>query len=156
MCSIQSGVLEAAGAASIKYRDRDIVATAHRIDETLVSLDNQLAHAKASHTPSNMSAVKDLEKQIKARERMLFGVFQQVAVHFADLHDTPGRMRAKGVIKKQIMWSQSRAFFYWRLRRRLHEFQMANEVGRLRGKDACGGADQTKLRLEFGGTVFPA
>jgi hypothetical protein len=26
----------------------------------------------------------------------LFGVFQQIAVHFADLHDTPGRMKAKG------------------------------------------------------------
>ena len=35
------------------------------------------------------------------REKALFGVFQQVAVHFADLHDTPGRMRAKGKIKNR-------------------------------------------------------
>ena len=40
--------------------------------------------------------------QIKMREKALFGVFQQVAVHFADLHDTPGRMRAKGVIRRQV------------------------------------------------------
>jgi acetyl-CoA carboxylase / biotin carboxylase 1 len=45
-------------------------------------------------------------------------------VHFADLHDTPGRMKAKGVIRKLIQWAESRKFFYWRLRRRLQEFQM--------------------------------
>ena len=43
--------------------------------------------------------------QIKMREKALFGVFQQVAVHFADLHDTPGRMRAKGVIRRQVRHS---------------------------------------------------
>ena len=37
-----------------------------------------------------------LSCQIKQREKALFGVFQQIAVHFADLHDTPGRMKAKG------------------------------------------------------------
>lgn len=53
----------------------------------------------------------------------------QIAVHFADLHDTPGRMQAKGVIRRQVQWAESRAFFYWRLRRRLIEFQVANVTG---------------------------
>ena len=35
----RGGVLEAAGAASIKFRDRDIVAAAHRMDQTLMALD---------------------------------------------------------------------------------------------------------------------
>ena len=50
-----------------------------------------------------------------------------MAVHFADLHDTPGRMEAKGVIRRQVQWKESRAYFYWRLRRRLWEFQCYNK-----------------------------
>jgi acetyl-CoA carboxylase/biotin carboxylase 1 len=49
-------------------------------------------------------------------------------VHFADLHDTPGRMKAKGVIRRQVQWANSRTFFYWRLRRRLHEFDVVNRI----------------------------
>src|SRR5690606_32600803 len=40
---------------------------------------------------------------------------------FADLHDRAGRMKAKGTIRQALQWSQSRRFFYWRLRRRLNE-----------------------------------
>ena len=49
-------------------------------------------------------------------------------MHFADLHDTPGRMEAKGVIRRQVRWAESRRFFYWRLRRRLLEFQLARDM----------------------------
>ena len=56
---------------------------------------------------------------------MLLGVYQQIAVHFADLHDTPGRMKAKGVIRRQVKWAESRSYFFWRLRRRLAEFEYA-------------------------------
>lgn len=41
---------------------------------------------------------RELEKQLKAREDLLLPVYYQVAVRFADLHDTPGRMQEKGVI----------------------------------------------------------
>lgn len=50
-------------------------------------------------------------------------------MHFADLHDTPGRMKAKGVIRRQVQWAESRTFFYWRLRRRLLEFDLVNSCG---------------------------
>jgi acetyl-CoA carboxylase/biotin carboxylase 1 len=140
----RGGVLEAAGAASIKFRDRDIIATAHRIDATLASLDQKLASATDS------SEKDALAKQIKQRERMLFGVFQQVAVHFADLHDTPGRMQAKGVIRKCVPWAESRAYFYWRLRRRLIEFSMANKAAVLQGtsKPAYGLRREVSTRLQ--------
>jgi acetyl-CoA carboxylase/biotin carboxylase 1 len=115
-------VLEAAGAASIKFRERDILATAHRIDHMLVSLDIEM---KAALSARNSETVSELEKQIKKREKMLLGVYQQVAVHFADLHDTPGRMKAKGVIRRQVQWAESRTFFYWRLCRRMREFEYA-------------------------------
>jgi len=121
----RGGVLEAAGAASIKFRDRDIVATAHRIDRTLGSLDLDLAAARAS---ADEAKVKDVTKQIQTRERALFGVYQQIAVHFADLHDTPGRMQAKGVIRMKVPWSESRKFFYWRLKRKLKEFEVVNTI----------------------------
>ncbi len=118
----RGGVLEAAGAASIKFRDRDIVATAHRIDPVLIDLDKKLNEA------TSVDSKKAVEKQIATREKMLFGVYQQVAVHFADLHDTPGRMKNKGVIKKQVNWAESRTFFYWRLKRRLMEFDIVNNA----------------------------
>lgn len=40
----------------------------------------------------------ELEKQLKAREERLLPMYYQVALRFADLHDTPGRMQEKGVI----------------------------------------------------------
>lgn len=54
-------------------------------------------------------------------------------MHFADLHDTPGRMQAKGVIRRQVDWSASRSFFFYRLRRRLAEFELAHNIAKLRG-----------------------
>eukprot|EP00981_Chlorochromonas_danica_P013150 scaffold5903_cov165-Ochromonas_danica.AAC.25 len=120
----RGGVLEAAGAASIKFRDRDILQSMHRLDHTLIQLDNSLAEAKAS----DRSDAEEIAKLIKQRERLLFGVFQQVAVHFADLHDTPGRMKAKEVIRHQVRWAESRTFFYWRLRRRLRDFDLFNQI----------------------------
>ena len=41
---------------------------------------------------------KELEGQLKAREDLLLPMYHQVALHFADLHDTAGRMLEKGVI----------------------------------------------------------
>lgn len=52
----------------------------------------------------------------------------KVAVQFADLHDTPGRMEARGAVRKVVPWSESRSFFYWRLRRRLAEFDLRKQV----------------------------
>lgn len=119
----RGGVLEPAGAASIKFRDKDIIATAHRIDHRLIALDQEHSLVKNDEGASSI-----IIKQIKEREKALFGVYQQVAVHFADLHDTPGRMKALGVIRKEVKWSESRTFFYWRLRRKLLEFEIANSL----------------------------
>ena len=49
----------------------------------------------------------------------------QAAHTFADLHDTPGRMLAKGVIAGVVPLRRARAFFYWRLRRKLQEHALA-------------------------------
>lgn len=47
--------------------------------------------------------------------------YTQVATAFADLHDTPARMLAKGVIHGVVPWAAARSFFYWRIRRLLAE-----------------------------------
>lgn len=52
----------------------------------------------------------------------------QVAVMFADLHDTPERMLDKGVIQGIIPWDQSRSRFYWRLRRLIAEDRIKKQI----------------------------
>jgi acetyl-CoA carboxylase / biotin carboxylase 1 len=114
----RGGVLEATGIASIKYRDPEIKATAHRLDPVLIQLRGELDAAIGA---KDLVAKGRIEKLLQNREKMLMGVYRQIAVHFADLHDTPGRMQAKGVIRKQVPWANSRKYFFWRLRRRLAE-----------------------------------
>jgi acetyl-CoA carboxylase/biotin carboxylase 1 len=115
----RGGVLEATGAASIKYRDKEIRQTATRVDPVLEQLNNEM---KACDDEEEK---KILSSKIFNREKLVLGVFRQIAVHFADLHDTPGRMKAKGVIRRQVQWAQARNFFFWRLRRKLAEFDIA-------------------------------
>ena len=42
----------------------------------------------------------------------------QMAVAFAEMHDTPVRMVAKGVLHGIVPWSEARPFLAARLRRR--------------------------------------
>ena len=127
----RGGVLEANGAASVKYRTKDLISTMHRLDEELKSLDAKLAGESLSSEEA--AAVKDA---VFKRERSLLPVYEQIAVQFCELHDTPGRMKAVGVIEREVEWRQARSFFYWRLRRKLAEFDLrkqliqAAEVGR--------------------------
>lgn len=128
--SARGGVLEANGAASVKYRTKELIKTMHRLDGKLVELDTQLAGA------SSDAELQDLQSSISSRERALLPVYEQISVQFCELHDTPGRMQAVGVIRAQVEWPTSRSYFYWRLRRKLAEFDLrkkiieAAEVGR--------------------------
>ena len=123
----RGGVLEAAGAASIKFREKDVKLAAHRLDPVLKQLD-----AEVSSLQKDDERLIDVQSRIAQREKSLLGIYSQIAVHFADLHDTPGRMKAKGVIKRQVDWKDSRAFFYWRLRRRLTEFDFYDTTKELK------------------------
>jgi acetyl-CoA carboxylase / biotin carboxylase 1 len=127
----RGGVLEANGAASVKYRTKDLISTMHRLDDKLVSLDKVFVAEDLAD-----SAKAAIKAEILSRERVLLPVYEQISVQFCELHDTPGRMEAVGVIRKQVEWRSSRTFFYWRLRRKLAEFDLrkkiieAAEVGR--------------------------
>lgn len=70
----------------------------------------------------------ELEGQIHKREKILEPMYRQVAIYFADLHDTPERMLEKNTIQEIIPWKKARRLFYWRLRRRLLEEEIKNEI----------------------------
>mmetsp|Transcript_9862 Transcript_9862/g.13939 ORF Transcript_9862/g.13939 Transcript_9862/m.13939 type:complete len:2377 (-) Transcript_9862:101-7231(-) len=120
--SARGGVLEANGAASVKYRTKDLLKTMHRLDDTLKALDAKLD----GDLPS--AEIESIKKEISKRESSLLPVYEQISVQFCELHDTPGRMEAVGVIEKQVEWKQARSFFYWRLRRKLAEFDLRKKI----------------------------
>jgi len=148
----RGGVLESEGTVDVKYRRSDIVATAHRLDYKLIELNKELAalivaqKQQVSTTTTdekerfpralpevNQSAnvvdkISQLKQAISDREKQLLPIFHQVATQFADLHDTPGRMVAKGVIRDVVPWERSREYFYWRLRRRLLESEYIKQI----------------------------
>ncbi|KAF0496183.1 acetyl-CoA carboxylase [Gigaspora margarita] len=112
----RAGVLEPEGIIEIKYRKPQLLATMERLDETYRNLKKLLEDP--SKTEIEKSEIKML---LETRENELLPVYSQIALQFADLHDTPGRMKAKNTIRKVLEWREARRFFYWRVRRRLHE-----------------------------------
>ncbi|CBJ33018.1 Acetyl-CoA carboxylase [Ectocarpus siliculosus] len=124
----RGGVLEANGAASIKFRNKDLLKTAHRLDPVLMELD-----AKLSACTEEGGDRRNISAALAERETRVIGVYRQVAVQFADLHDTPGRMEARGAVRKVVPWTESRSFFFWRLRRRLAEFDLRRQAGSIKG-----------------------
>lgn len=59
-----------------------------------------------------------MEGSIRAREAALLPMYRQVATAFAQMHDSPVRMVAKGVLRGIVPWQQARPFLAARLRRR--------------------------------------
>lgn len=72
--------------------------------------------------------ITELENKIKERQSILIHVYHTVAVHFADLHDTPERMLEKGCIKEIVEWRGSRSSLYWRMRRLLLEETFVKKI----------------------------
>ncbi|TPX55246.1 acetyl-CoA carboxylase [Powellomyces hirtus] len=118
----RGGVLEPQGIVEIKFRRPQMVAAMERLDEEYRTLKRALTEANAGN-PQNLTAERKAELQLAfdRREKELLPVYHQVAIQFADLHDRPGRMLIKDVIKRVVGWRDSRRFFYWRLLRRVTE-----------------------------------
>ncbi|KAF4472190.1 acetyl- carboxylase [Fusarium albosuccineum] len=112
----RGGVLEPDGIIGIKYRKDKQVQTMSRMDPTYAGLKKQLEDLSLSAEETD-----DIKKKMAIREKQLLPVYAQIAVQFADLHDRAGRMKAKGVVRDVLEWTNARRFFYWRLRRRLNE-----------------------------------
>uniref|UniRef100_A0A3Q3IDI1 acetyl-CoA carboxylase n=1 Tax=Monopterus albus TaxID=43700 RepID=A0A3Q3IDI1_MONAL len=139
----RGGVLEPEGTVEIKFRKKDLVKTMRRIDPIYIGLAESLGTPELS--PPDR---KELETKLKEREEFLLPIYHQVALQFADLHDTPGRMQEKGVITDILEWQTSRHFFYWRLRRLLLEDTVKRKIQTANSK-LTDGQVQAMLRRWF-------
>lgn len=119
----RGGVLEPTGIVEIKYRKQDIIDTIRRLDKKYISLSRELGRSDI-----NDEQKQEITRQMAERERQLLPIYTHVAIQFADLHDTPGRMKAKGVISDTVSWPSARSFFFWRLKRKLAEFALYDEI----------------------------
>uniref|UniRef100_H3BFJ1 acetyl-CoA carboxylase n=1 Tax=Latimeria chalumnae TaxID=7897 RepID=H3BFJ1_LATCH len=107
---------------SKSYSRHQSLSSASESKKTVIEFENKADFTVFKGTPElSTSERKELETKLKEREEFLLPIYHQVAVQFADLHDTPGRMQEKGVITDILEWKTSRSFFYWRLRRLLQE-----------------------------------
>ena len=141
----RAGVLEPEGIVGIKYRRDKILNTMARLDSVYASLKRSLEDKDLAEEEK-----EDLKTKLIAREKALAPIYQQITIQFADLHDRSGRMKAKGVIRKELEWRDSRRFFYWRLRRRLNEQTIAREIRKVLGQDAISYTDAiTRLKTWF-------
>ncbi|RLV97111.1 hypothetical protein DV515_00012161 [Chloebia gouldiae] len=144
------GILEPEGTVEIRFRRKDLVKTMRRVDPVYIQLAERLGTPELS--PADR---KELEAKLKEREEFLAPMYQQVAVQFADLHDTPGRMQEKGAITDVLDWKTSRTFFYWRLRRLLLEEAVKGKIHEA-NPELTDGQIQAMLRrwfVEVEGTV---
>ncbi|XP_037603973.1 acetyl-CoA carboxylase 1 isoform X5 [Sebastes umbrosus] len=139
----RGGVLEPEGTVEIKFRRKDLVKTMRRVDPIYTGLSERLGTPELS--PPDR---KELETKLKEREEFLLPIYHQVAVQFADLHDTPGRMQEKGVITDILEWPTSRQFFYWRLRRLLLEDTVKRKIQEA-NSELTDGQIQAMLRRWF-------
>uniref|UniRef100_A0AAY5F4Q3 acetyl-CoA carboxylase n=1 Tax=Electrophorus electricus TaxID=8005 RepID=A0AAY5F4Q3_ELEEL len=142
----RGGVLEPEGTVEIKFRKKDLVKTMRRVDPVYMGLAERLG--ESGETPLSPTERKELETKLKEREEFLIPIYHQVAVQFADLHDTPGRMQEKGVITDVLEWRTSRQFFYWRLRRLLLEDTVKRKIQEANG-ELTDGQVQAMLRRWF-------
>jgi len=109
----RGGVLEPEGLVEIKFRTPDLLAAMARLDPAV-------AAARAAAGPAARGPTE--------RETALLPAYRQVATAFADMHDTPVRMAAKGVLAGVVPWAGARAFLAARLKRRLAEDELAKHA----------------------------
>jgi len=144
----RGGILEPPGICEVKFRKADQLATMHRQDPILKQWIAELDHCQID------SDAIELKKQITEREQSLLPLYMQIAHEFADLHDRSGRMKAKGVIRDVVSWGKSRAYFHYRIKRRIvqddlvkqfkdadGELETEEAVERLRELFGAGGGD---------------
>ena len=105
--SSRGGILEASGVAEIKFRDNDVRDLIRRSRPDLATMEPKAA---------------------RDAESALLPQYRDVAVRFADLHDTYVRMKATGVVRDAVPWKESRRHFYHKLQRKLKELAVANDM----------------------------
>ncbi|ORX86109.1 acetyl-CoA carboxylase [Anaeromyces robustus] len=123
----RGGVLEPEGLCSIKYRKKHILDTIDRLDTKYHDMKMTLKSLQ-SKAEENKEEISKIQARFEQREKELIPLYHQVAVHFADMHDTPRRLKAKDCINDEIPWNKARKYFYHRLSRRLAEEEVINQI----------------------------
>ncbi|XP_065368602.1 acetyl-CoA carboxylase isoform X2 [Calliphora vicina] len=139
----RAGVLEPEGIVEIKYKEKDLVKTIHRLDATTIELKRQMDEALVA---ADKVKAGEFEEKIKERIATLVHVYHTVAVHFADLHDTPERMLEKDCISEIVPWRESRGWLYWRLRRLLLEDSYIKKIVKAQDNLSVGQAKEMLRR----------
>lgn len=119
----RGGVLEPEGTVAVQFKQRDLVQTMKRIDP----LYNEL-FLKNSEEEMPHEERKKRVSELRNREAYLLPAYHMISTTFADLHDTPQRMVAKGVVRDILDWRTAREFFYWKVKRRILEFDVEKQV----------------------------
>ncbi|KAL0482923.1 acetyl-CoA carboxylase [Acrasis kona] len=123
----KGGILEPSGIVEVKFRKEDLLGAAKRLDSNYSKLFNETQNILYDTvTPSREK--KRAQEQVKKFEQGLLPIYTHVAETFADLHDTPGRMKAKNVIESIVEWKSARRFFYYRLKRKLAEMEIYDRL----------------------------
>lgn len=113
----KGGILEPEGIVEIKFRKKDLIKTMRRMDKPLMDLCAKVAEfnklqpvyerkSSISHKPAEkqkLPQVLEIENEMEEREKLLLPMYHQVAITFADLHDTPERMLEKNTIQVHIL-----------------------------------------------------
>lgn len=74
-----------------------------RLDEPYRSLK-----LKTTDTTLSVTETAAAKADLLMREKVLLPLYNQIALQFADLHDRPNRMKAKGTIREALCWTESR------------------------------------------------
>ncbi|KAL5367110.1 acetyl-CoA carboxylase like biotin dependent carboxylase [Cryptosporidium parvum] len=129
----RGSVLEAAGIVEIKFRSKALKEWMMRLDPELLSLQekDQLLHLKGY--PIDSSERSSIKEKINKRCSLLHSVYHAAAIHFADLHDTSNRMKAKQAIHDIVQWKNARVFFIHRIKRQLLLFSLRSEISQKLG-----------------------
>ena len=77
----------------IKFRRKDLEKTMQRLDKACIQIVEKLTSLQL-----NPDEKAELQKKLAARQEKLLPMYHQVAIQFADLHDTPGRMEEMSFI----------------------------------------------------------
>ncbi|KAK9457220.1 acetyl-CoA carboxylase [Dipodascopsis uninucleata] len=121
----RAGVLEPEGMVGIKYKREKLIETMSRLDPIYAEL-----RAKIGNSDLEPELASELKAKLAERESQLMPVYRQISLQFADLHDRAGRMKAKGAIREVLQWRNARRFLFWRLKRRLSEHYILNDMAR--------------------------
>ncbi|KAF7455692.1 acetyl-coA carboxylase ACC2, partial [Cryptosporidium felis] len=129
----RGSVLEAAGIVEIKFRSKALKEWMLRLDPELLSLQekDQLLHLKGY--PIDSSERSSIRERINKRCGLLHPVYHAAAIHFADLHDTSNRMKAKRAIQDVVQWRSARVFFIHRIKRQLLLFSLRSDISQRLG-----------------------